>query len=317
MRRLLPPLLLLLTLALLVRPALAVDAAAVEEIRAAIAKGRTAKAVKQIERELSGTAPGAAAELQYLMFKAHVVDLGPDASAELYKQIAGKDKHGMEIYEAYLDSLEATVRDQGGPVVPVLVRMLEQGDRMDRLLVLGLLEEMAHADPGLIWGEPAGPGLGSPIAAALLAARTAAADCAVREQTLGIAAGAAAIEDQDQREFYVQEVFAAERGLEFLALVEPAAWGDAAAGALVCRGALGAVLDDRVRLDRNAAHLRSPLRELLESEQRYEVQVTALDLLGRYGGCEELPGIDALQGERIHASALAAGDRIRRRDDCD
>jgi hypothetical protein len=137
-----------------VRPAFAADAAAVEEIRAAIAGGRTAKAVKRIERELSGVAPGTTAELQYLMFKAHVVDLGPGASAELDKQIAGKDEHGMEIYEASKgfgeDSRPRRDRLRGDLLEGLVSEVRRQvlGDPTDRLVRLPLLvvplEELVH-----------------------------------------------------------------------------------------------------------------------------------------------------------------------------
>jgi len=274
-----------------------------------------------IEKALDAAAPADVPELRYLLFRTYVVDLAPE-NGNLYKKLtAGTDekREEMEVYQAYLDRLEAKVVAEGAAALPVLVGNLQEGDRLDLLLTLGLLEEMVAGDVTLPWHDPVDPHGVSPVVAARSGVSSAAADCVEQEKTLGVGPGYA-VDDQRLREPYLQAVYTAITGLEFLAVADPPGWGAEAAEALQCRGAAADIVADRERIRRFRRHLRGPLREWLERALEAGIKIEILEILARIGECEDL---DAMRSQEdpgdpeVKEAATRAEVRIRKRHGCD
>jgi hypothetical protein len=297
-------------------PATAAPPPTAGEVRAALGRGETAKAARLAEEALASAPAGEIPALRYLRFKAYVLDLTPGRE-ELFRKVTDearrKDKQAS--YDDLVGRLEGEVRAEGAGVLPVLVEALASGEPLDRLLSLGILEDLAVAGADLPWSTPAAGR--SPVDAARSATLAALDDCANREDALG-AKPAYAIEDQRERDPYVEAVYAAEAGLEFLARADAPSWGIVAAFALECRGAAGAVLDDRARAQALAAALLPPLRERLARSRRPAASLDAVDLLGSLGDCADLGPVRALAagGGDLGDAAAVAADRIARRHEC-
>lgn len=121
-------------------PSLASDDVA--SVRASLDKGHTLKAARRAEKALETADPAAATELRYLRFRAYVMDL-EQGNGDLVKKTVGEvNPDAMERYDAILDSLESKVRADGAAALPVVVGALVEGDALDRLLSLGLLQTM-------------------------------------------------------------------------------------------------------------------------------------------------------------------------------
>jgi hypothetical protein len=284
------------------------------DVRILLEDGRTEKAARLAEDLLEQAGPAAAPELRYLRFKAYVLDLSP-GHEDLFRKLTKGEDEPMEVYETHLDELEEAVRSEGAAALGVLVDGLAAGDSLDRLLILGILRDMAPSD--LDWLAPAGTAGASPVAAARGATLGALEDCALREDETG-GKPPYALEDQREREPFVETLYAADSGLEFLAVVDADAWAEAAAFALECRTLAGEVLADRARLREYGAKLRGPLRERLEASGRPAARLEAVEWLGRLGTCDDLAPLRSAAGrEEALAEAVAKSvDRIVRRQGC-
>jgi hypothetical protein len=293
-------------------------AASVDQVHSALKRGQTAKAVRRAEEALA-TAPGEdTAELRYLLFKAHVLDL-QFGKGNLFVPAVGKEPGGMERYEELLTGLEADVRGEGKDVLPFFVARLEDGDSLDRLLILGLLEDMLLETPDLPWGIAQEPASVSPLAAARGAVLAATGACVAREAAAASDSGDRPAGTDAERDDYFQDLYAINAGLSFLAGTDAAVGGQAAAAALECRGASGWVIEDRERLEHLGPSMVGPLRRILEAVPRTEVALDAALLLGRFGGCAERELLQVLAdgepGPARQAAELAL-QQIRLRLDC-
>jgi len=282
----------------------AADVPTPQDIRDSLQLGNTVKAARQAQEALQAAADADAAELRYLLLKAHVLDLQPQGG-KLFKQTVGKAPDGMVRYQEHLDSMEAELQAEGESSLPLFATLLDQGDRLDRLLVLGQLEEMVA---GTGWKAASAESRASVQSAADRAARTAASECIGQETSR-----AGPIPDGDLRQDdYFQSIYSLLSGLAFLSRADPASAAGAAAAALECRGAAGWIMQDRQQLERMGTDLADPMRRTLENALRDEVKVDALLLLGRFGRCDDLEIVMKFQDDSRGAVALAA-DSARRR----
>ena len=284
---------------------MAADVPTPQDIRDSLQLGNTVKAARQAEEALQAAADADAAGLRYLLLKAHVLDLQPQGG-KLFKQTVGKAPDGMERYQEHLDSMEADLQAEGESLLPLLAKLLDQGDRLDRLLVLGLLEEMVV---GTVWEAASAETRASVQSAAGRAALTAASECIGQETAR---AGPRDPDGDLRQDDYFQSIYSLLSGLTFLSRTAPASAAGAAAAALECRGAAGWIMDDRQQLERMGTDLADPVRRMLENASRDEVKVDALLLLGRFGRCDDLEIVLKIQDESQGAVAMAA-DSARRR----
>lgn len=285
--------------------AVAADVPTPQDIRDSLQLGNTVKAARQAQQALQTAASADAAGLRYLLLKAHVLDLQPQGG-KLFKQTVGKEPDGMARYQERLDSMEAGLRGEGESLLPLLATLLDGGDGLDRLLVLGLLEEMvATAD----WNAASAEARGSVESAAGRAALSAASDCIGQETTR---AGPRDPDGDPRQDDYFQSIYSLLSGLAFLSRADPAAAAGAAAAALECRGAAGWIVHDPQQLERLGPDLADPLRRMLENALRDEVKVDALLLLGRFGRCDDLEIVLKIQDEAQGVVARAADSAWRR-----
>jgi len=292
---------------LLATISLAADVPTPQDIRDSLQHGNTVKAARQATEALQEAASTDAAELRYLLFKAHVLDLQPQRG-KLFKQVAGKAQDGMAFYQEHLDSMEADLRAQGESLLPLLATLLDDGDGLDRLLVLGLLEEMVATT--VDWNTA------TVQSAAGRATQAATGECIGREATL---ASAKDPDGEPHQDSYFQSIYSVLSGLTFLSRTDPATAAGTAAAALECRGAADWIMEDREQLKRLGPDLAGPLRKTLVAASRDEVKVDALLLLGRFGGCDDLELVREAQNESQGVVAMAANSaqrRIQHRLDC-
>ena len=296
-------------------PSLASDDVAA--VRASLDKGHTLKAARRAEKALETADPAAATELRYLRFRAYVMDL-EQGNGDLVKKTVGEvNPDAMERYDAILDSLESKVRADGADALPVVVGALVEGDALDRLLSLGLLQTMRREEATLPWSRPLDPWGISPVEAALAAVQASAADCVEREAVTEREPDI--LDAQLEYDRYHRALYALEPGLDFLSRVDPGAGGEALAGALECRGVATWVLEDRDLLARIGSQLAAPMRRTLEETARTEVRVEALQLLGRHGECSDLSVVKryAQDDEKsVRNAAGAAAQALRSRNGC-
>jgi hypothetical protein len=284
------------------------QASGAQEVRATLEAGNTVKAARLAEKALeAASAGGATAELRYLLLKAYVMDLQPE-HGKLYKQTVGKADDGMERYQEHIETLEGAVRAEGEPALAQFPGLLDQGDDLDRLLVLGMLEDLAG---DATWEDAAGSTRAAIEQAAGRAVMAAISDCAALE---AVEPGADPRQDE-----YVQSLYSLLSGLTFLSHVDPALAAGAAATALECRSAAGRILTDRPQLERLGPDLAAPLHKALAGAVRADVQVDALILLGRFGRCDDLGLIREVESRgqgTVSAAAANARQRMQRRLDC-
>lgn len=292
-------------LLLLGAASVAADVPTPQDIRDSLQLGNTVKAARQAEEALQAASGADAAGLRYLLLKAHVLDLQPQGG-KLFKQTVGKAADGMARYQEHLDSMEAELRAEGESLLPLLATLLDQGDRLDRLLVLGLLEEMVAAT---VWKAAPAETRASVQSAAGRAALSAASECIGQETAR---AGPSDPDGDLRQDDYFQSVYSLLSGLTFLSRADPASAAGAAAAALECRGAAGWIMQDRQQLERMGTDLADPMRRTLENALRDEVKVDALLLLGRFGRCDDLEIVLKVQEESQGVVAMAA-DSARRR----
>ena len=283
----------------------AADVSTPQDIRDSLQLGNTVKAARQAEEALQAAAGADAAGLRYLLLKAYVLDLQPQGG-KLFKQVVGKAPDGMVRYQEHLDSMEADLRAEGESLLPLLATLLDRGDGLDRLLVLGLLEEMVAAT---VWKAASAETRVSVQSAAGRAALTAASECIGQETTR---AGPRDPDGDPRQDDYFQSIYSLLSGLAFLSRTDPASAAGAVAAALECRGAAGWIVQDRQQLERLGPDLADPLRRTLENALRDEVKVDALLLLGRFGRCADLEIVLKIQDESQGVVAMAA-DSARRR----
>lgn len=288
------------TFLLLTAVSMAADVPTPQDVRDSLQQGNTVRAVRQAEEALQGVASTDAPELHYLLFKAHVLDL-QSQKGKLYQQRVGKARDGMALYQQHLDSMEADLRAQGESLLPLLAALLEEGDDLDRLLVLGLLEEMVATTTD---GDTS-----AVQSAAGRATQDATSACVEQERTM---ANASVPEYAPRPDGYRQNIYSLLSGLAFLSRSDPAAAAGIAVAALDCRGAVSWILQDRDQLERLRSDLAGPLRRALQHTLRDEVKVDALLLLGRFGVCDDLKMLRKQQDEFLGAVATAAGSARRR-----
>lgn len=285
--------------------------------RTALAAGKTEKAARLVEKALPTASADDVPALRFLLLKAYVLDLGQEKGA-LYKEMVGEAKDGLERFTAKIDSLEAELRAEGARALPPLLDALARGEDLDRLLVLGLLGDLAAAQPELPWRQDAGEAVVSPLFAAASAVGLSIDQCVAIEASEGDRK-TYVIEDAAKRDRYVQAAYSIERGLEFLQRVDVAEFAESAAAALECRVAAGAVLADRTRLNAAGALLPPPLRRRLDRSPREDVKRDALELLGRYGSCDDLDDVEFYIGVGrgdVQKEATQAAQRIEKRGGC-
>ncbi len=283
-----------------------------------LAHHKTLKAARLTERALEDAAPENDLELRYLLLKAHILDM-QDSKGDLYRRAVGKGDDGMEAYEAIVEQLESDVRSAGGEALPLFISRLERGDALDRLLILGLFQEMLEGGSDLPWSTIAALTGVSPLQAAERATLVAAADCTLQES---IEPPDPILEPESahrERDAYLQVLYSLTSGLDFLSRVDPESAARVAAQAIPCRGAAGLLLEDRQQLERLGGHLPNPLRLLLAQSGSQGVQIDALMLLGRYGRCSDTDALRKFTGsdfKTVAAAAEAALRRVRMRLDC-
>jgi hypothetical protein len=289
----------------------------VDSARAALAAAKTEKAARLVEKALPTASPDETPALRYLLLKAYVVDLGQEKGA-LYKEMVGDAKDGLERFTGKIEALEAELRAEGARALPPLLDALGLGEDLDRLLVLGLLADLAGSDPTLPWREGGGEAAVSPLFAAAAAVRLSIDQCVAIESSEGDRK-AYVIEDAAKRDRYLQAAYSIDRGLEFLQRVDLPAFAETAAAALECRVAAGAVLADRTRLNAAGALLPPLLRQRLDRSPREDVKRDALELLGRYGSCDDLDDVEFYVGVgrgEVLKEATQAAQRIEKRGGC-
>jgi len=307
----------LLLVAHLVSPLIHPAYSAIDAARTALAAGKTDKAARLVEKALPTATADDVPALRFLLLKAYVVDLGQEKGT-LYKEMVGDAKDGLERFTAKIEALETDLRAEGARALPPLLDALALGEDLDRLLVLGLLADLAKADPALPWREGAGEVVASPLFAAAAAVRLTIDQCVTIESSEGDRK-AYVIQDAGKRDRYIQAAYSVERGLEFLHRVDVPEFAETAAAALECRVAAGAVLADRERLDAAGALLPPPLRRRLDRSPREDVKRDALELLGRYGSCDDLDDVEFYAGVGrgdVLKEAKQAAQRIEKRGGC-
>ena len=91
----------------------AADAPSPQDIRDSLQAGNTVKAARLAEEAIGAAgADSQSAELRYLLFKAHVLDMQPNGG-KLYKQKVGKASGGLAHYQKHLDAMEGDLQAEG------------------------------------------------------------------------------------------------------------------------------------------------------------------------------------------------------------